>query len=853
MASFIGFAPADQPAVRGDRRARRTADAVPVRRHRGRAGVLGDHAVRAEPVRRRADRPRRRAVQRRRRRRPPRRARRARSRTVPHCRPARRPARARPRRPPRPQAGPRRPRAARPGDSGTGQRDRPIASRPTRPSKLGVCVQLHDLLDRLEIVEVRGHSDVRSERRDRLGDARQPRRRAGRAVLLHSRRPRRRSRRSRPTRSRRARRAAWWSAGSTSTCPQVRVRSRAGRDRPGCAHGSTATRREAMRVLGVTGTNGKTTTTYLLEAIAREAGERAGVIGTTGARIEATRAAVAAHDTGGDRSAGAARDDARRRCRDRRDGGVVARARPAPRRRHAASPRRRFTNLTHDHLDYHGSLERVLRRQGAVCSRPRSRRRAAIGIDDEHGPALATLARSDGLVVPRRTRSDATADVDGASTRARSRTARVSRSTSGDAARRRRVPARRPLQRAQRARAAATAARASASRRRRSPTRLWRGRSTVPGRMERVDAGQDFTVLVDYAHTPDALAVGAATRRAASSAPGGRLRRRVRLRRRSRPGQAAGHGRGRGRGSADVAIVTNDNPRSEDPGRDRRRRSSPAFRAGRTAPVVELDRRAAIRAGVRPARAGDVVVIAGKGHETGPDRGRCHRAVRRSRRRARGAEGARVTRHDRGRDRAPRAAASSTAMPTRAIDAWAFDSRALTRRRRASSRSGRSATVTTSSGAAFDAGRARRARRPRSDPPVAAGSRARRSSACADTLAGAAGRRPARCAPTVPTCTSSRSPARPGRRRPRTCSPPRSRRSAATPTRSRTTTSSGSRSRSATRRRRHGVVVTEMGERSPGDLKELCDIARPDVGVVTNVGLAHAEYLGGHDGDGRRS
>jgi len=132
----------------------------------------------------------------------------------------------------------------------------------------------------------------------------------------------------------------------------------------------------------------------------------------------------------------------------------------------------------------------------------------------------------------------------------------------------------------------------------------------VPGRLEPVDAGQPFLVVVDYAHTPDALerALGAAREHAKG---------RVLL--------VFGCGGDRDRGKrapmgavaarlADRAWVTNDNPRGEDP-----RAIAEEILAGAAGGAtldVELDRRRAIGAAVAAAREGDVVLIAGKGHES---------------------------------------------------------------------------------------------------------------------------------------------------------------------------------------------------------------------------------------------
>ena len=138
----------------------------------------------------------------------------------------------------------------------------------------------------------------------------------------------------------------------------------------------------------------------------------------------------------------------------------------------------------------------------------------------------------------------------------------------------------------------------------------------VPGRLERCDAaGDDIVVVVDYAHTPDALERALSTLkllRPAGSSP----RRLICVfgcggdrdpQKRAPMGRAVA-------ALADVAVVTNDNPRSEDPAAivDA---ILPGLEGAR-AVVVELDRRRAIAGAIQGARAGDVVLVAGKGHET---------------------------------------------------------------------------------------------------------------------------------------------------------------------------------------------------------------------------------------------
>jgi UDP-N-acetylmuramoyl-L-alanyl-D-glutamate--2,6-diaminopimelate ligase len=135
----------------------------------------------------------------------------------------------------------------------------------------------------------------------------------------------------------------------------------------------------------------------------------------------------------------------------------------------------------------------------------------------------------------------------------------------------------------------------------------------VPGRFEPIDEGQPFAVLVDYAHTPDSLenvlraARGVSENRVLAVFGAGGDRDRGK---RPKMGRAAGS-------LADLAIVTSDNPRSEDPGAII---GEIVAGVGNGSSVeVEPDRRAAIALVLRRARPGDVVVIAGKGHEQGQE------------------------------------------------------------------------------------------------------------------------------------------------------------------------------------------------------------------------------------------
>ncbi len=150
----------------------------------------------------------------------------------------------------------------------------------------------------------------------------------------------------------------------------------------------------AMRCLGITGTNGKTTTTYLLEAIARAAGERTAVIGTVAARI-GDDVLPAEHTT-------PEADDLQALLAHARDSGAGVVAMEVS--SHALHQHRVdgtefaavcFTNLTHEHLDYHGTLDAYFEAKAALFT-ARFAPAAAVNVDDEHGRALAARLRARG-------------------------------------------------------------------------------------------------------------------------------------------------------------------------------------------------------------------------------------------------------------------------------------------------------------------------------------------------------------------------------------------------------------------------------------------------------------------------
>ncbi|HVM20262.1 MAG TPA: UDP-N-acetylmuramoyl-L-alanyl-D-glutamate--2,6-diaminopimelate ligase [Egibacteraceae bacterium] len=358
-----------------------------------------------------------------------------------------------------------------------------------------------------------------------------------------------------------------------------------------------------MTLIGVTGTNGKTTTAYLLEAVLAAAGHTTGLIGTVETRIAGAR--VTGVRTTPEST------DLQRLLRRMRDAGVTGAAmevsshglalgRVTATRFTAAA----FTNLTQDHLDFHADMEDYYRAKRSLFD-PRFTTIGVVNVDDDHGRRLADevdigIIRASVGTPADVWAADVHAHPDGATFTAQLRTATVDVRVG--------LPGLFNVSNALLALAAAEAVgidpRIAAE-----GIAACRG---VPGRMERVDAGQPFTVLVDYAHTPDSLANVLGAVRAVSP---------------KRVIVVVGCGGERDAGKrplmgriaaelADLAVFTNDNPRSEDP-----RVILDAVVAGAAEVdggtwVVEPDRRAAIGEALTQAGEGDVVVVAGKGHET---------------------------------------------------------------------------------------------------------------------------------------------------------------------------------------------------------------------------------------------
>ena len=365
-----------------------------------------------------------------------------------------------------------------------------------------------------------------------------------------------------------------------------------------------------LDVVGVTGTNGKTTTAFLLRALLQAAGRPCGLLGTVtsvvaGRERPVTRTTPEAIDLHADLRA--MLDGGERACAMEVSSHALQLGRTGGVRFAAAI----FTNLTQDHLDFHRTMEDYFQAKRRLFL-PAAPRISAINLDDPYGRRLA--AELPGALT---FAVDRDADY-------RARDVRVGR----DGCRLRlQTPAgERALQLPLRGRfnvanalGALAAVHALGADLDTLLGALARG-VRVPGRFEPVEEGQDFAVLVDYAHTPDSLENVLTAARELIDAPGRVL-------------CVFGAGGDRDRGKrplmgeiaarlADVAIVTSDNPRSEDPDAIIAEILPGAARARAlgSSPVQALaDRRAAIGHAIAVARAGDVVVIAGKGHEQGQE------------------------------------------------------------------------------------------------------------------------------------------------------------------------------------------------------------------------------------------
>ncbi|MDQ3677926.1 MAG: UDP-N-acetylmuramoyl-L-alanyl-D-glutamate--2,6-diaminopimelate ligase, partial [Actinomycetota bacterium] len=358
-----------------------------------------------------------------------------------------------------------------------------------------------------------------------------------------------------------------------------------------------------LRTIGVTGTNGKTTTAYLVRALLKAAGRPTGLLGTVtsiigGEERNVARTTPEAIDLQATFAQMLAAGDTE--CVMEVSSHALALGRVDAIRWTTAI----FTNLTQDHLDFHPTMQDYFRAKRRLFeAEPRV---AVINIDDPYGARLAADLRGASSDV-------VTVGID--SEDADLRATGVHSDFGGSTFRAGALELRSPLPgrfNVSNVLCAVAAVRALGVDDETIAAAL-PAAGRVPGRFEPVDAGQDFAVLVDYAHTPDSLENVLTAARPLT---------------RGRLVCVFGCGGDRDRGKrpqmgkisarlADLTIVTSDNPRSEDP-----EAIVAEILAGiddRAATGAIVDRHAAIERAVALAREGDVVVIAGKGHEQGQE------------------------------------------------------------------------------------------------------------------------------------------------------------------------------------------------------------------------------------------
>jgi UDP-N-acetylmuramoyl-L-alanyl-D-glutamate--2,6-diaminopimelate ligase len=353
-----------------------------------------------------------------------------------------------------------------------------------------------------------------------------------------------------------------------------------------------------LRMIGVTGTNGKTTTAFLVHEILKAAGTRCGLLGTVkqvvgGVEKEVVRTTPEAIEL-------------QRTFRQMLDGGDEACAMEVS--SHAMALHRAdaihfevalFTNLTQDHLDFHADMEDYfLAKRKLFEAGPRTR---IVNVDDPYGRRLAeefecVTFSAEGSEADYSAR-EVEFDAGGANFSVGGMRLRTG------------LPGHFNVANALGAFAAAEAIGVGSDFAAAGLARAER----VPGRFEPIDEGQGFAVLVDYAHTPDSLKN---VLRAARRLTGGKL---ISV-------FGAGGDRDRdkrpkmGRAGAelsDLTVITSDNPRSEDPEAIVAEVVGGAGEASELEVVV--DRREAIALALARAEPGDTVVIAGKGHEQGQE------------------------------------------------------------------------------------------------------------------------------------------------------------------------------------------------------------------------------------------
>ena len=363
---------------------------------------------------------------------------------------------------------------------------------------------------------------------------------------------------------------------------------------------------------GITGTNGKTTTAFLVEQLLNLAARKTVLVGTVEYHV-AGEVRPSVHTTPESRDLFELMAEGVARGATELVTEVSSHALDQGRAAGIGFDVAVFTNLTRDHLDYHGTMEKYFAAKrllfdGTVYPAPRV---AVINANDGHAKQLSAAARRAGAEVLRYgIGSEGDIEWRAIDLRLTPSGAEFSlESPRGSARIVSRLAGEVNVSNLLAALAAAHARGIAFDELAEFAPKL----NPVPGRFQPVDAGQPFTVIVDYAHTDDALRNLTTLARQMTSSTGGHVvtlfgcggdRDRTK---RPKMGLAAGEG-------SDFVVATSDNPRSEDP-MAILAEVEPGLRASGVKYVIEPDRASAIYAALESAQAGDIVLIAGKGHE----------------------------------------------------------------------------------------------------------------------------------------------------------------------------------------------------------------------------------------------
>lgn len=363
-----------------------------------------------------------------------------------------------------------------------------------------------------------------------------------------------------------------------------------------------------LKINGVTGTNGKTTTCFFLDRLLQVAGKETALIGTIEYRIAGERF-EALHTTPESLDLYRIFDKAMGRRVTEVSMEVSSHALEQGRVYRVPFEVAIFTNITQDHLDYHKTMENYFSAKASLFDGYNGQvpRVAVINSDDKYGRKLTELSRQAGSEVL--TYGLLSGDFHGSSIQAtRNGISFALHTPAGEVTVSSSLTGEINIYNLLAASAAAFARGLSLATIRSGISRI----EAIPGRFERVDCGQPYTVVVDYAHTDDALRN--LTKIARSAIPPGKRVITVfgcggDRDRKKRPlmGKAAGEG-------SDFVVLTSDNPRNEDPmaiiGE-----AKVGLQATGTRFAIDPDRSIAVQLAISEAKPGDIVLIAGKGHE----------------------------------------------------------------------------------------------------------------------------------------------------------------------------------------------------------------------------------------------